>query len=560
MYDKPLRYFFSTATVKPRSQKYVLDLTQDGTGHHVLQLDATYWDQDKADEQQAFLDQNTGLMGIEASWQRTVDGRPFKVSAIAKLFGLGAIKYAMRDAWGMGIEYEGGRPGWLDSMNGLPGMVGSGMPETYELKLLLQYVKKVAGKYKRKIIIPSELYKMIMTVNSALETLKLYDYVEESNPSRHVPKHLFEYWDIVAAGRESYRNDVQYYFSGNTTAVHADEVVKMVGDWLDQIELGIARSFKFSTKGYGDDGKSGIPACFFAFEVTDWEENGNRNAMGHPLVNAKAMAVKVFPLFLEGAVRYMKTIQDDSDKMADLYDKILDSGLRDKVLNMYFLSASLRGQSYDMGRQIAFAPGWLENQSIWMHMSYKYYLQLIRGKLYDQFFAEFRGGGILPFMDSEVYGRPLMECSSFIASSAFPDDSIVGKGFLARLSGSTAEFMDIWKLMFIGPEMFYMNDRGELEMQLVPALPSWLFEDDESDGTPMFDDEGNHLVKFKLFANVPVTYHNPGGGNLYGVNPKSYKVVMSDGKEVAIDGPTIPAETAIVIRRMKGVTSLDAYF
>jgi hypothetical protein len=32
------------------------------------------------------------------------------------------------------MEYEAGRPGWLDSMNGLP-MVGSGMPETYELYL-----------------------------------------------------------------------------------------------------------------------------------------------------------------------------------------------------------------------------------------------------------------------------------------------------------------------------------------------------------------------------------------------------------------------------------------
>ena len=439
-------------------------------------------------------------------------------------------------------------------------MVGSGMPETYELKLLLKYVRKVAHKYKRPVVIPTELYKMIKTVNKALDTLKSFDYVEESHPSRHVPKELFEYWDVVAAARESYRNDVQYYFSGNMTSLSSHSVTEMVDDWLDQIELGIDRSFKFATKGYGDDGKSGIPACFFAYDITDWKENGGRNAMGHPLVNAKAMAVKVFPLFLEGPVRYMKTIQDDPKKMADLYDRVVDSGLRDKELNMYFLSASLKGQSYDMGRQIAFAPGWLENQSIWMHMSYKYYLQLIRGKLYDQFFSEMKGGGILPFMDPDVYGRSLMECSSFIASSAFPDPSIVGKGFLARLSGSTAEFMDIWKLMFIGPEMFYVNDSGELEMQLVPALPSWLFQDDESDGEPLFDDDGNHIVKFKLFAQVPVTYHNPGGGNLYGVNPKSYKIVMGDGKEVAIDGPTIPTETATTIRRMKDVVSVDAYF
>ena len=75
-------------------------------------------------------------------------------SPIAKLFLLGSIKFAMRDAWGMGVEYEGGRPGWLDSMNGLPGMVGSGMPESYELLLLLKYVKKVVDKYDREFSVP----------------------------------------------------------------------------------------------------------------------------------------------------------------------------------------------------------------------------------------------------------------------------------------------------------------------------------------------------------------------------------------------------------------------
>jgi hypothetical protein len=121
MYGKKLRYFFSTATVKPRSEKYVLSLTYDAKGKHVQQLDATYFDSEKAEEQAAYFDQNTGLLGIESNWQRTNEGKPFMSTPIAKLFLLGSIKYAMRDAWGMGVEYEGGRPGWLDSMNGLPG-------------------------------------------------------------------------------------------------------------------------------------------------------------------------------------------------------------------------------------------------------------------------------------------------------------------------------------------------------------------------------------------------------------------------------------------------------
>ena len=122
MYDTSLRYFFSTATVKPRSKKYILTLTFDGKSKHVQQLDATYFDQNKAMEQEAFRDQNTGRIGIDANWQRTHEDDAFRSSAIAKLFLLGSLKFAMRDAYGMGIEYEGGRPGWLDSMNGLPGM------------------------------------------------------------------------------------------------------------------------------------------------------------------------------------------------------------------------------------------------------------------------------------------------------------------------------------------------------------------------------------------------------------------------------------------------------
>mmetsp|Transcript_22935 Transcript_22935/g.64986 ORF Transcript_22935/g.64986 Transcript_22935/m.64986 type:complete len:1287 (+) Transcript_22935:154-4014(+) len=560
MYDKKLRYFFSTATVKPRAEKYVLDLTFDGKSKHVIQLDSTYFDGQKVKEQEAFRDQNTGLLGIDASWQRDGKGTAYMSSPIAKLFLLASIKFAMRDAWGMGIEYEGGRPGWLDSMNGLPGMVGSGMPETYELYLLMKYVKKVVDKYDRDVIIPSELHKMLVTVETALDELDAFGYSEPEDIPLDVPHELFKYWDTVAAARENYRNDVEYYFSGNSTTYTAKKVSGMVDRWLDHVETGMKRALKFGTKGYGDDGTSGIPPAFFSYDVTEWELNNEHTPIGLPLVNAKAMKVGIFPLFLEGPVRYMKTVQDSHAKMVDMYERVLESGLRDDELKMYYLSASLQGQTYDMGRQIAFAPGWLENQSIWMHMSYKYYLQLIRGKLYEQFFAEMKGGGILPFMDPEVYGRPLMECSSFIASSAFPDPDVHGRGFLARLSGSTAEFMSMWKHMFIGPNPFFLNDNDEVEMQLTPALPSWLFEDDSSDNEPTFDEDGSHIITFKLFAKILVTYHNPGAQNIYGTSPKSYKVTMKDGSVVDVDGSIIPTETALKIRRGTEVESLDAYF
>jgi hypothetical protein len=124
MYDRKLRYFFSTASVKPRSEKYIVTYTFDGKSKHILQLDSTVFDTDKEKEQEEFRSTKTGILGTEAYWQRTPEGEVFESSPIAKIFLLGATKFATRDAYGMGVEYEGGRPGWNDAMNGLPGMVG----------------------------------------------------------------------------------------------------------------------------------------------------------------------------------------------------------------------------------------------------------------------------------------------------------------------------------------------------------------------------------------------------------------------------------------------------
>jgi hypothetical protein len=140
----------------------------------------------------------------------------------------------MRDAYGMGVEYEGGRPGWNDAMNGLPGMVGSGMPETYEMYLLLKYVRDIVKTYKRGLIVPDELHVMVTTINNALDELEDSGYTDEEVLPLDVPDDLFHYWDIVAAARESYRNDVQYYFSGNTTEIAAHNVVSMLDRWIHQ--------------------------------------------------------------------------------------------------------------------------------------------------------------------------------------------------------------------------------------------------------------------------------------------------------------------------------------
>jgi len=51
------------------------------------------------------------------------------------------IKFATLDPLGMGVEMDGGKPGWNDAMNGLPGLLGSGTPETFELLRLLRFLR-----------------------------------------------------------------------------------------------------------------------------------------------------------------------------------------------------------------------------------------------------------------------------------------------------------------------------------------------------------------------------------------------------------------------------------
>lgn len=176
--------------------------------------------------------------------------------------------------------------------------------------------------------------------------------------------------------------------------------------------------------------------------------------------------------------------------------------------------------------------------------------------LYTQFFEEMMSG-MLPFIQTKTYGRSPVECSSFIASSAFDDPAIRGRGFLARLSGSTAEFLSIWSLMFIGPNPFILNEETDLlEMQLVPALPSWLLQKDTVETNP----EHKYYVEFKLFTSIKVVYYAGEAKDLYGIKPTKYKIGLNDGSIHKIDGPIIPNDLALMIRRVVFIDHIHAHF
>jgi hypothetical protein len=212
---------------------------------------------------------------------------------------------------------------------------------------------------------------------------------------------------------------------------------------------------------------------------------------------------------------------------------------------MFKISGSLKGMGQEIGRMMAFSPGWLENESVWLHMSYKFYLELLRGKLFDAFYLEIQTG-LVPFMDAEVYGRSPIEAASFIVSSAFPDKKLHGASFLARLSGSTAEFLSMWSLITQGPNPFGINEDGELILSLEPALASWLFRED---GT----------VSFVFLGMCKVTYHNPLRQDTWNMRAVRYDLQFLDGSKHSQEGLVIGPELAIATRNLQ-VRSIDVFF
>ena len=160
------------------------------------------------------------------------------------------------------------------------------------------------------------------------------------------------------------------------------------------------------------------------------------------------------------------------------------------------------------------------------------YLELLRGGLYDQFFKEIQDG-VVCFMDTSVFGRSPLEAASFIVSSAFPDKALHGSGFLARLSGTTAEFLSMWNHMMLGAAPFSLDADGKLQLQFAPVISSEWWRDD---GT----------LSFRFLGGVDVTYVFPAKKDSWSAAIKSYEF---GGKKV--DGGTLGEEDALDVRNLK---------
>jgi len=452
LFDNSYTWFRPQAGVNPRKKRYVK------TDNGIRQYHAV----------EEGLEAKEGCENTLLLCDKKGAGNVIRATLLEKLVMLSLTKFAALDAYGMGIDMEGGKPGWYDALNGLPGLIGSSVNELCELARNLTFTVDMLKKYGKDVSMLSEMAEFYQAVK---------EIASECREEMLADGESMNFWNRVSEAKENYRAKVYDGVTGERVIVSAADLADTLADWLTIVNAGLSKGVKMA----GD-----VCPAYFYYEVTEYSEDEDGVMPLH-------FKQHMLPLFLEGAVRYMK-LPIGADNRKSLYDHVKASDLYDKKLSMYKVNASLKDTTFEAGRCCSFTPGWLENESIWLHMEYKYLLELIKGGLYKEYFEDL-GNAAVPFLDPAVYGRSTFENSSFIASSANPDTRIHGRGFVARLSGSTAEFLQMWTLMMFGKTPFAMTENG-LAITFTPALPEYLIPEDG-------------MVEAKFIGTTLVTYKFP---------------------------------------------------
>lgn len=501
--DNSYRFYDSPARVLPRSEKYVINKKNE-----VRQYGSLVHDDEKLGRE--------GFRKNGTNWLKTKSGDYAVTNLMGKLIALSTNKFSSLDSYGMGVEMEGGKPGWNDAMNGLPGLFGSGMAETFELQRMISFICRTL-KDESKLSLPVEIADFVLKVYETLKKTSAEGLSE------------FEYWDQVSTVREEYRDKVRFEISGEMKELATQILLEIFTAFEAKLAKGIKKACTYG---------NGIVPTYFTFHATEYEtvtgEDG-KPAISHyglPKAKIKAFEVVPVPAFLEGPAKMLGSLTDEQEA-EELYSNVRNSELFDKKLKMYKTSVPIEHISMENGRIRAFTPGWLERESVFLHMEYKYLYSILKAGLYDQYYEDIRTA-MVAFRDPEEYGRSILENSSFLASSENPNPKLHGRGFVARLSGSTTEAVSLWIGMFIGDKIF-TYENSELKLHFAPKLAGW-----------MFDEQGD--ASFTFLSATKVTYHNPGRKATYGADAaKITKIVITD-TQTEITGDCISGSLAEQIR------------
>jgi hypothetical protein len=509
---KNFTFYLSDNYVLPRAKKYFLTDSGVRQYHSLAEHDKEV----KAKEKGHQLRVKLG------------SGEVYQTNLLVKILCLLTNKAATLDPSGIGIEMEANKPNWYDALNGLPGLLGSSICESFELKRWAMFVK-------------ASLEHLRIADQDKIEIFdELADFLSGLTHILSTEKDSLKYWQKSNDLKELYRQSVRYGIAGSQKVVTIGEIKKFLEAVIVKVDAGLAVARY----------ENGLFASYFYHEVLE-HEILDRAHHGQPACPAGRHHVKPLkfkrhdlPLFLEGFVHALRVC--GSEQALELFKAVKKSSLYDKKLGMYKVNSDLSKETEEIGRTRVFPAGWLENESVWLHMEYKYLLELLRRGLTKEFYEEAKTA-LIPFLNPNRYGRSILENSSFIVSSAHEDENLHGQGFVARLSGSTAEFLHIWLLMNIGLKPFALQN-GQLTLTFAPLLANWLFTDKSKDNLP-----GNSYA-FKFLAKTLVVYHNPQRRDTFGskgVSPSKIILTYSDRSEVKIDGAMIVGKAVEDIRQGK---------
>lgn len=513
--DEGYRYYDSVGTVRPRRDTYVL------SKGNVRQYGAVDHCKEKTNR--------PGFDPKGTNWLKDREGNVVTTTLFGKMLTLAVNKFALLDNQGLGIEMESGKPGWNDAMNGLPGLFGSSMPETMELKRLVDFMQAAAKEEnpEQGIAVCEELADFMRDVCRALG--------EELSE--------FDYWDKVATIREAFREETKLAVSGKKTTVSFAELEQVLSAFADKLNISVQKALELG---------NGIMPTYFTYEAVDYEVVKNPDGTdrispyGLPSVKVNRFKRVDLPYFLEGPARMLAAVTEENRaQAAQMCAKLKNTDVYDKKLKMYKTSASIESLSMENGRVRAFTPGWLERESVFLHMEYKYFYGLLKAGLYDEFY-EAIGDALIPYQKPETYGRSILENSSFLASSANPDPAVHGQGFVGRLSGSTVEMLSMWLGIFLGRGGFVVRE-GKVKLKLAPVLAG-----------RMFDENGD--ASFTLCGKCQVTYHNPGGKNTYGPDAAiiTRMVAHLGDRDMEVSGDTLNEAASLAVREGK-VSAIDVW-
>jgi hypothetical protein len=470
MYQSPVR-------VVSRSEKYVLN-------------------------KEGKVRQYGALKGVERKghWRKNPQEQALKVSILSKVLTLVFNRFSHLDPDHIGLMYEAEKPGWNDAMNGLPGLFGSGVSELIELFEWTRFLTRYFDTYEVK----------------SVEVLSPLRALIEAYQSRN---HASSY-DMRQALIEAYREDIE---TNLETTLLEGSLIQTSILTIHQILTDALETLK----------KFDIIPTYYIYEAVDYEVLNDRTHYGYPSVKINSFKGRPLPIFLEAPARFMKTFGKHAEPVKR-HEAIMKSSLYDAKVKMFKTSESLESESFEIGRVKAFTPGWLERESIFLHMTYKYLLGLLKAEAYDQFYEAIQTNFVC-FKDAGEYGRSTLENSSFIASSNNPDPLVHGRGFVARLSGSTAELISMWRYMMFGKTLFSVN-HGELSFQVNPHLTKEMFVE--------------NVLETTLFSTIKVIYslENPND-----MTPSSYTLKYKDQSMIEIIGEKITGSLALQIRNQEVV-------